>query len=133
MGLNNEHFNCPCCGYPTLTSSGDFEICFLCRWEDDGQNDFEADLVAGGPNKDYSLSEARKNFQKYLIKYRPSDSNFKRLKNKKIDELKMQIISIFENSNTKEIETQCDQIKELEHKLDIEVDKQRKKIKSTSK
>ncbi len=129
MGLNNEHFNCPCCGYPTLTSSGDFEICFLCYWEDDGQNDFEADFVAGGPNKDYSLMEARKNFNKYLIMYRPSDPDFKRLKNKKIDELKMQIISIFKNSNIKEIKSQYDRIKELEHKLDIEVDKQREKIK----
>src|SRR3569833_480962 len=51
-------FNCPCCGYPTLDERGDWEICYLCNWEDDGQDDHNADRVLGGPNAGYSLTLA---------------------------------------------------------------------------
>jgi len=64
-------YPCPCCGYPTLSERGGFEICELCRWEDDGQDDPHADEVWGGPNGRYSLSEARQNFKSYLIMYSP--------------------------------------------------------------
>ncbi|MBT2696539.1 hypothetical protein J7E79_03745 [Bacillus sp. ISL-40] len=60
---------CPSCGYPTLEERGMFEICILCHWEDDGQDDPYADEVWGGPNGDYSLTEARKNFKENLIMY----------------------------------------------------------------
>lgn len=62
---------CPCCGYPTLDESCNYEICELCNWEDDGQGEAEADEVRGGPNADYSLSEARQNFLKYRVMYSP--------------------------------------------------------------
>lgn len=62
---------CPCCGYPTLTELAAYEICVLCNWEDDGQDDESADEVWGGPNSDYSLSEAQKNFLKYRVMYSP--------------------------------------------------------------
>lgn len=65
----NRH-NCPCCGYPTLEERQGWEICCLCNWEDDGQDDPHADQVWGGPNQDYSLTEARENFKKYYIMYR---------------------------------------------------------------
>ncbi|MDM5360682.1 CPCC family cysteine-rich protein [Peribacillus sp. ACCC06369] len=61
---------CPCCGFPTLGERGNFEICELCHWEDDGQFDPYADEVWGGPNGDHSLTEARKNFKENLIMYR---------------------------------------------------------------
>lgn len=64
---------CPCCGYPTLSAQAEFEICTLCEWEDDGQDDPHADEVWGGPNGAYSLSAARQNFQRYLSKYQPDD------------------------------------------------------------
>ncbi|MEA2785854.1 MAG: hypothetical protein QOF71_1958 [Candidatus Eremiobacteraeota bacterium] len=64
---------CPCCGYPTIASRSYYEICCLCGWEDDGQDDHNADNVAGGPNADYSLTEARGNFVEYRTQYRPSD------------------------------------------------------------
>ncbi|MEA3320951.1 MAG: CPCC family cysteine-rich protein [Bacillota bacterium] len=38
---------CPCCGYPPLEERGNFEICILCNWEDDGQDDPYADEVWG--------------------------------------------------------------------------------------
>lgn len=52
-----------------------FDICFICFWEDDGQDSDDADIIRGGPNHDYSLTEARDNFKKYHTMYRPSDIN----------------------------------------------------------
>lgn len=58
-------FACPCCGYLTLEERGGYDICPVCFWEDDGQDDHNADLVLGGPNGRLSLSEARKNFREF--------------------------------------------------------------------
>jgi Cysteine-rich CPCC len=89
---------CPCCGYPTINGRGAFDICSLCGWEDDGQDDpercpylhayFENEhgrtaytdpsYVLGGPNTDYSLAEARENFAQYVTMYRPTDRDFER-------------------------------------------------------
>jgi len=54
---------CPCCGHLTLTERGAFEMCPVCWWEDDGQDDADADVVRGGPNGDLSLSRARANYR----------------------------------------------------------------------
>ncbi len=67
---------CPCCGYPSLDRRGAFDICSICWWEDDGQDDPDADRVAGGPNADYSLTEARANFTAHQTQYRPADPRF---------------------------------------------------------
>jgi hypothetical protein len=56
---------CPCCGYRTLGERGTFEICPVCFWEDDGQDDEDADEIRGGPNGALSLTQARVNFQEY--------------------------------------------------------------------
>lgn len=58
-------FACPCCGYLTLEERGGYDICPVCFWEDDGQDNHNADVVLGGPNGGISLSEARKNFQEF--------------------------------------------------------------------
>ncbi|MBO0695844.1 MAG: hypothetical protein J2P56_07045, partial [Verrucomicrobia bacterium] len=55
-------FRCPCCGFRTLSERSSWEICAVCWWEDDGQDDPNADEVWGGPNDKYSLSAARANF-----------------------------------------------------------------------
>lgn len=62
---------CPCCGYPTLGGRGGYEICELCWWEDDRQDDAQADEVRGGPNQGYSLTQARQNFRQFLVMYEP--------------------------------------------------------------
>jgi hypothetical protein len=67
----HSRLNCPCCGYPTLPELNSYEICELCNWEDDGQDDETAQEVWGGPNSNYSLSEARKNFKLYRVMYEP--------------------------------------------------------------
>jgi hypothetical protein len=66
-----KRVRCPCCGYPTLGEPAAYEICELCWWEDDGQNDPHADEVWGGPNHGYSLAQARRNFQQFLVMYEP--------------------------------------------------------------
>jgi Cysteine-rich CPCC len=58
---------CPCCGYQTIESNTDYEICPLCWWEDDGQDDKEANIIQGGPNGELSLLRARYNFLKFGI------------------------------------------------------------------
>jgi hypothetical protein len=54
-----------------LEEHGGYEICSLCNWEDDGQDDPHADEVWGGPNASYSLTEARENFKRYHVMYAP--------------------------------------------------------------
>jgi Cysteine-rich CPCC len=57
-------YRCPCCGYVTLGERGMYEICAVCFWEDDGQDDHGADQVRGGPNRNLSLTRARRNFER---------------------------------------------------------------------
>lgn len=58
-------YPCPCCGYLSLSQRGCHEICPVCFWEDDGQDDHDADEVRGGPNRTLSLTEARRNFANF--------------------------------------------------------------------
>jgi Cysteine-rich CPCC len=73
-------FTCPVCGYPTHLERGGFDICQLCKWEDDGQDDDAADEVKGGPNADFSLREARENFAAFRTMYRPGSAAFEQCK-----------------------------------------------------
>ncbi|MFF4835649.1 CPCC family cysteine-rich protein [Streptomyces sp. NPDC001315] len=56
-------YRCPCCGFITLAERGAYEICHVCFWEDDGQDEHDAAEIRGGPNRGLSLREARRNFQ----------------------------------------------------------------------
>ena len=58
-------FPCPCCGYLTYLDkpNGGFDICPVCRWEDDPVQIADPDY-AGGANA-VSLNEGRRNFAKY--------------------------------------------------------------------
>lgn len=57
-----ELYPCPCCGYRTLDEPSVFDICTVCWWEDDGQDNEDADDASGGPNYGISLTKARYNF-----------------------------------------------------------------------
>lgn len=61
---NDLPLRCPCCFCKTLDERGGFDICPVCFWEDDGQDDFDADDVRGGPNGALSLTEARANYRR---------------------------------------------------------------------
>jgi hypothetical protein len=68
--ISREHekvpsYRCPCCRSLTLHGRGGFEICPVCWWEDDGQDDHDANLVRGGPNGGISLAEARENYRRF--------------------------------------------------------------------
>lgn len=63
---------CPCCGCKTLSERGGFEICQVCFWEDDGQDDSDAADVRGGPNGALSLTQARTNY----LRFGACDSKF---------------------------------------------------------
>lgn len=56
---------CPCCRCRTLSERRGFEICEVCNWEDDGQDDGDADENRGGPNGSLSLREARANYLQF--------------------------------------------------------------------
>jgi hypothetical protein len=66
---------CPCCDYPMFDESQSYGICRVCSWEDD-----DGDGTDGGPNGDYTLEEARKNFKQYLTMYRANEECDPRLK-----------------------------------------------------
>ena len=63
--LKQESYRCPCCGHKTLSERGGFEICPICFWEDDGQDDQDADEIHGGPNYSLSLTQARINYREF--------------------------------------------------------------------
>lgn len=54
---------CPCCGYKTLSESGNYDLCPICYWEDDPSQYEDPDLE-GGPNSP-SLRQAQLNFIRY--------------------------------------------------------------------
>lgn len=82
-------YTCPCCGYPTLERRGGYEMCVLCSWEDDGQDDQNASEVWGGPNGSLSLKKARENFGKHFDKYSSS-------KTKSYIKVKKKLIALYE-------------------------------------
>jgi hypothetical protein len=62
MASGSPPYACPCCHHLTLSERGAFDICEVCFWEDDGQDDHDADVVRGGPNERLSLTQARENY-----------------------------------------------------------------------
>lgn len=70
--MNSTLHACPCCGYKTLEdgSSGSFEICSVCCWENDNIQVDDSDYE-GGANE-VSLNQARRNF----ARFEASDKNF---------------------------------------------------------
>jgi hypothetical protein len=60
-------YSCPCCGHPTLTERGGYEICGECGWEDDGQDDHDSEVIRGGPNG--PVTQAKQG--NYAIELRP--------------------------------------------------------------
>ncbi len=57
---------CPGCGFPTFSKQWFQDICSVCNWQHDGQDDPYADEIWGGPNYELSLTENRLNICKTL-------------------------------------------------------------------
>lgn len=60
--LGGGPYACPCCQHITLAERGAYDICQVCFWEDDGQDEHDAEKVRGGPNGPLSLTQARQNY-----------------------------------------------------------------------
>jgi hypothetical protein len=60
IGEAEPLLECPCCGFRTLESRGEYDICKVCFWEDNGCNDPERYC---GPNH-MTLAEGRGNFER---------------------------------------------------------------------
>jgi len=68
-------FTCPGCGYPTLEDRGEFSICQVCFWEDDGQDNETPSVIAdalikfggvSGPNGQLTLTQNRLNIGRQI-------------------------------------------------------------------
>jgi Cysteine-rich CPCC len=59
-----KSFRCPCCKFKTLYGRGQDEICRVCFWQDDGQDEADAERVLGGPNAGLSLRQAQINYRR---------------------------------------------------------------------
>lgn len=54
---------CPCCGYFTLSSKGDYDICPVCFWEDDPFQRRDAEDDEGANS--VCLRKARENYVEF--------------------------------------------------------------------
>lgn len=111
--------NCPCCGYPTLKKRSYDEICMLCDWEDGGYNELNPEKIDGGPNGEYSLEEARRNFEVHLIMYRKKPKNM----SPALMEKKRMLMEAYKSldENNEETETiKWDKIIKLERSLNLQ-------------
>ncbi|EPD82220.1 MULTISPECIES: CPCC family cysteine-rich protein [unclassified Paenibacillus] len=61
VGLQEELFACPCCEFKTLPVKGEYDICPVCFWEDDGTT---APAFYSSPNH-MTLTQAQKNFLEF--------------------------------------------------------------------
>jgi hypothetical protein len=52
-------FRCPCCGCKTLEAPDALQLCPVCWWEDDGQEDADASEIRLTVNGHLSLTQAR--------------------------------------------------------------------------
>ncbi len=64
--MSPDRYECPCCGYPTLLEQTVDAVCVLCDWAY-GQGKSEPS------EEEYTLDEARHNFQSHLTFRRPND------------------------------------------------------------
>lgn len=77
-----ELIPCPCCGYRTIDEPAIYDICHVCWWEDNGQDNENADMSLRGPNYGISLTKARYNFIKFGL-YDPKRTDLMKLRKPK--------------------------------------------------
>ena len=65
----SDFLACPCCGYPTLETRGEYEICTICWWEDEKTAFDTAPETISPANHGYTLTRARANFADHLDMY----------------------------------------------------------------
>jgi len=88
--------SCPCCGHRTIGERGNYEICKMCWWEDDGQDNQHSEQVMGGPNYGISLVMGRYNYLIYGL-YDPNRTDLMKLKAEENQFEKGRIFEIADN------------------------------------
>jgi Cysteine-rich CPCC len=58
-------YRCPCCHYKTLEERGGYDICPVCFWEDDGQDNEDANTHRIFSPNHVSLTVARENYHRF--------------------------------------------------------------------
>lgn len=76
--VGSATYRCPCCKFKTLESRGHDDICPVCFWQDDGQDEHDAADIRGGPNKNLSLEQAQANYLEFGAASRSWTSNVRR-------------------------------------------------------
>lgn len=70
--IYNMH-TCPVCGFPTLDERGDYEVCVVCLWEDDGEGTSARDLTRVAPPNCTSMLQERVNLAGMLAHFERTD------------------------------------------------------------
>ncbi|WP_228376150.1 CPCC family cysteine-rich protein [Chryseobacterium sp. BLS98] len=83
FGSTKELNPCPCCNFKTIFEKGNYQICPVCFWEDDGNTD---DMKTSSANH-MTLKEAKENFKSkgaisdQFLKFVDKESEVKYYKN----------------------------------------------------
>ncbi len=104
IGEPIELESCPCCGYRTIGERGNYEICKVCWWEDDGQDNKDSNQAFSGPNYGISLCMARYNYQIYGL-YDPNRVDLMEKKSDESEFEKGRFFKIIDNTLLIEAET----------------------------
>lgn len=64
IGKNEKLYRCSCCGYFTLDNIGEYDICRLCHWEDDGTTSNEINKFSHVNGS--TLNDYKNDFEKKL-------------------------------------------------------------------
>ena len=112
------------------------DICELCKWQDDGQDDPYADEVWGGPNYQYSLTQARENFKRYWTKRNPDDPHNRGRGNSPAElEAKKNLVGVFQaiaNADESEQSRLWNDVKAGEAALEYETYKELREVTAAS-
>ncbi len=96
IGEPVELESCPCCGYRTIGERGNYDICKVCWWEDDGQDNQHSEQVMGGPNYGISLVMGRYNYLVYGL-YSPKRTDLMEKKAEEGEYKRGRIFEIIDN------------------------------------
>lgn len=95
--LNLSRVCCPCCGYPTLVAKSRNEICRLCDWQDDGEDDAteQAQPYVGGANGAFTLAQARANAMAHGSMYGTKPPSFAGQTTPQSQKLKAELVACY--------------------------------------
>lgn len=93
--------SCPICGYLTIETRCEHDICSFCFWQDDGQDNPEANKDYIGPNNASSINAYRFEMYDWMNKLKEGEENA--INNKIGYELKKLDNYIFHNESDRQV------------------------------